>query len=154
MSNSSTRPRGTRTRKIGAVVATLAVVAGLTFGGVASSASDGTYGRGSTGEPVRQLQQRLIEVGFPIRGGADGVFGAQTEDAIRDFQEAQGYKVTGRTNPATLKALGLTNLAAPSGGGGSTAPALRRLRPLAPRGRWRASDAVRVVKVCGWCSSA
>ena len=38
MSNSSARPQGARTRKIGAVVATLAVIAGLSFGGVAASA--------------------------------------------------------------------------------------------------------------------
>jgi peptidoglycan hydrolase-like protein with peptidoglycan-binding domain len=150
MSNSSARPRGARTRKIGAVVATLAVVAGLSFGGIAASASDGTYGRGSSGEAVRQVQQRLIDVGFPIRGGADGVFGAETEDAIRDFQEAQGYKVTGRTNPATLKALGLTNLAAPSGGGGSTAPAAPASTgsagSLEGLGRGSRGEAVRMVQ--------
>ena len=80
----------------------------------ASTASSGSLenlGRGSRGEEVRMVQQRLIEVGFPIRGGADGVFGAQTEDAIRDFQAAQGYKVTGRTNRATIKALGLLGAA-------------------------------------------
>ena len=150
MSNSSARPRGARTRKIGAVVATLAVITGLSFGGVAASASDGTYGRGSTGEAVRQVQQRLIEVGFPIPGGADGVFGAQTEDAIRDFQEAQGYKVTGRTNPATLKALGLTNLAAPSAGGASSAPAAPASTgsagSLEGLGRGSRGEAVRMVQ--------
>ena len=112
MSNSSARPRGARIRKLGAALATLAVVAGLTFGSVPASAADAILTQGSSGEAVRQLQQRLIDVGFPIRGGADGVYGAQTTDAVRDFQEAQGYKVTGSTNPATLKALGLTGLTA------------------------------------------
>ena len=46
-----------------------------------------------------------------------------TEDAIRDFQAAQGYKVTGRTNRATIKALGLLGAATTGGGGGRSAPA-------------------------------
>ena len=85
-----------------------------------SSGSLESLGRGSSGEAVRLVQQRLIDVGFPIRGGADGAFGAATEDAVRDFQSAQGYKVTGRTNRATIKALGLLGAATGGGGGGST----------------------------------
>ncbi|CAN5845320.1 hypothetical protein BH18ACT2_BH18ACT2_07200 [soil metagenome] len=82
-------------------------------------------GPGSTGEAVRQLQQRLIDLGWPIRGGADGVYGGETADAVRDFQRAQGYKVTGMTNPATMKALGLTGAvptAAPAAPAASAPP--------------------------------
>ncbi|MGI9053597.1 MAG: peptidoglycan-binding protein [Ilumatobacteraceae bacterium] len=79
-------------------------------------------GPGSTGQSVRQLQQRLISAGFPIRGGADGVFGAHTAAALRAFQRAQGYKITGMTNPATMKALGLTGATASARTAASGAP--------------------------------
>ena len=44
---------------------------------------------------VRQVQQSLIAAGFPVASGADGVFGAGTERALKLFQQAKCLGVTG-----------------------------------------------------------
>ncbi len=61
--------------------------------------------QGSRGEPVRQLQQALIDAGVPVGGGADGIFGPQTRASVERFQSAQGLPVSGRVDQATAEAL-------------------------------------------------
>jgi Transglycosylase-like domain/Putative peptidoglycan binding domain len=56
--------------------------------------------RGDRGEAVRQVQTAL---GI----AADGVFGAQTEQAVERFQQRKGLTVDGVVGPATRDALGL-----------------------------------------------
>ena len=60
--------------------------------------------RGSTGEAVRRLQERLNELGYSC-GTADGVFGAKTEAAVRRFQADHGLTVDGVAGMATQAAL-------------------------------------------------
>lgn len=50
------------------------------------------------------LQRRLAARGYDI-GTIDGVIGAKTEAAVRDFQRSQGMAVTGVATPAVLAAL-------------------------------------------------
>ena len=38
------------------------------------------------GDAVRKVQQALIDLGFSIPGGADGVFGSDTGDAVTQFK--------------------------------------------------------------------
>lgn len=64
--------------------------------------------QGSSGSSVRELQQALNEAGFDP-GPIDGVFGPRTEAAVREYQAAQGYEVTGIAGPDTLGGLGLTS---------------------------------------------
>ena len=45
--------------------------------------------KGDTGEDVRRLQQRLIELGY-LYDTADGKFGPKTAAAVREFSEANG----------------------------------------------------------------
>ncbi len=45
---------------------------------------------GARGDAVKQLQQQLIAAGFPMVGGADGVFGALTANALGSFQQSNG----------------------------------------------------------------
>lgn len=54
-----------------------------------------TMRRGSRGEGVKQLQQKL-----GMRQ-ADGIFGPATETAVRTFQKTQGIKVDGIVGPET-----------------------------------------------------
>ena len=68
--------------------------------------------QGAQGEAVRQLQQRLIDIGIPVNGGADGVFGPGTTAAVKEFQGRQGYSKTGVVNAATVVALGAATTAA------------------------------------------
>jgi N-acetylmuramoyl-L-alanine amidase len=60
---------------------------------------------GHTGEPVRDLQARLVQAGHVPTGDEPGVFGAGTEAAVRAFQEARGIRVDGVSGPETWAAL-------------------------------------------------
>ena len=57
-----------------------------------------------TGEDVAQLQRFLIAAGFDDDGDleVDSEFGASTEDAVEDWQEAVGLPVTGRVDTSQL----------------------------------------------------
>lgn len=54
------------------------------------------------GTAVRKLQNRLIELGYMPEGSADGAYGYQTYNAVRDFQRANGLDVDGTAGPTTL----------------------------------------------------
>lgn len=56
------------------------------------------------GEAVRDLQQRLLAQAYDS-GEADGIFGPQTEQAVREFQEQQGISVDGIVGPRTWSLL-------------------------------------------------
>jgi len=60
--------------------------------------------RGDSGEPVRDLQQRLSRVGFPTYDEL-GDYGTGTEQAVRIFQEQRGLRVDGLCGPQTWSAL-------------------------------------------------
>ncbi len=64
-------------------------------------------GLGSRGPAVAQVQQAIIAMGWPLVRGADGVFGPSTQRALMAIQRANGLKVTGATNIATARLLGL-----------------------------------------------
>lgn len=51
----------------------------------ASSYASTTLRNGMRGEEVRQLQEALISLGY-LKGTADGIFGNNTENAVRKFQ--------------------------------------------------------------------
>ncbi|GGM66720.1 N-acetylmuramoyl-L-alanine amidase [Longimycelium tulufanense] len=56
------------------------------------------------GDDVFALQERLLELGYDA-GRPDGVFGKQTELALRSFQRDYGLVVDGMCGPGTLRAL-------------------------------------------------
>ena len=66
--------------------------------------------RGSEGPQVTQLQRQLM-YGYTAYAGhlvIDGVYGPQTEAAVREFQRrTQGLKIDGIVGPATAAALNL-----------------------------------------------
>lgn len=55
---------------------------------------------------LRQVQQALNQKGFDA-GNVDGNWGAETRDALRNFQQAQGLKQTGQLDSQTISALGV-----------------------------------------------
>lgn len=63
-----------------------------------------TLKNGSTGSEVRQLQQRLKELGY-LSGSVDGDFGASTEAAVIAFQQANGLTADGKAGKRTLEKL-------------------------------------------------
>ena len=56
------------------------------------------------GDDVSNLQDRLIQMGFNC-GKVDGVFGANTERAVKEFQKSVGISSDGKCGPATLISL-------------------------------------------------
>ncbi len=63
-----------------------------------------SVGHPPIGDDVAALQQRLLELGFDS-GRVDGVFGPQTEVALRDFQRNVGLVPDGVCGPGTFTAL-------------------------------------------------
>src|SRR5215510_1006763 len=60
----------------------------------------GLIRRGMSGPSVKELQEELRARGYDIQ--ADGVFGRETEAAIRSFQARSGAKVDGIVGPETM----------------------------------------------------
>ena len=58
--------------------------------------------QGDKNEDVRQLQKRLIALGY-LSGSADGDFGSKTKNAVIAFQEAAGLSATGECDYYTYK---------------------------------------------------
>jgi N-acetylmuramoyl-L-alanine amidase len=56
------------------------------------------------GDDVRQLQDRLLEMGFDV-GRADGIFGHRTAKAVARFQREVGLGPDGACGPQTMTAL-------------------------------------------------
>lgn len=65
--------------------------------------------RGGRGEAVRSLQEELRELGYTGRDGrplgVDGIFGRETEHAVRACQRDHGLAVDGIAGPHTFAAL-------------------------------------------------
>jgi N-acetylmuramoyl-L-alanine amidase len=56
------------------------------------------------GDDVRQLQERLLEMGYDV-GRTDGIYGARTARAVSAFQREVGLYPDGGCGPQTLNAL-------------------------------------------------
>ncbi len=69
---------------------------------------------GSRGPEVTRIQQELSNRGY-YRGSIDGIFGTQTQAAVRNYQSDNGLAVDGVAGERTLSSLGITS----SGGQGS-----------------------------------
>lgn len=67
-----------------------------------------TLKAGSLGQDVKFLQQLLINSGYSVGiDGADGDFGSNTEQAVRNFQSNNHLDVDGSVGPHTWYALGI-----------------------------------------------
>ncbi len=67
---------------------------------------------GQRGDAVKRLQRALIAAGVTVRGGADGVFGVATTNAVTSYQRAMSIAATGQVDTLTAQFLGL--VAAPT----------------------------------------
>ncbi|MEP9389763.1 N-acetylmuramidase domain-containing protein [Mesorhizobium sp. KR9-304] len=68
------------------------------------SAPRALLAEGSAGDAVRDLQQQLAALGYPLT--VDGIFGKDTEEAVRAFQRDHGLGPDGIVGPKTLAAIG------------------------------------------------
>ena len=63
---------------------------------------------GSRGEEVRKIQTKLKNWGY-YSGAVDGIYGTQTQKAVRYFQQKNGLNADGIAGPKTLAAMGISS---------------------------------------------
>lgn len=63
------------------------------------------YRLDDSGEPVRDIQDRLAALGHPCEPDPRGEYGKGTADAVRSFQSERGLNVDGIVGPDTWRAL-------------------------------------------------
>ncbi|UMZ35642.1 peptidoglycan-binding protein [Priestia megaterium] len=63
-----------------------------------------TLKKGSKGSNVQALQKKLTALGYDTKG-TDGIFGANTESAVRNFQKDNKLAADGIAGPNTLTAI-------------------------------------------------
>ena len=95
---------------------------------LAQRASAELYKKGSGGAVVSEIQTRLKNWGY-YNGAVDGVYGSQTEKAVRWFQQKNGLNVDGQVGDQTLAALGMP-VSGESGGGSGGSGSLDLLARL------------------------
>jgi peptidoglycan hydrolase-like protein with peptidoglycan-binding domain len=69
-----------------------------------SSDSSSSEEKEQPSDAVKELQKELKELGY-YDGEVDGLYGSETEQAVKDFQKDEGLTVDGKYGPATHKAL-------------------------------------------------
>jgi len=100
---------------------------------LAQSADAALYKRGSSGTTVTEIQRRLKSWGY-YTGSVDGIYGSQTENAVKYFQRTNGLAVDGQVGDKTLAALGIYNASASSGASDGDVYLLARLISAEARG--------------------
>ncbi len=73
-------------------------------GVILTLSSSSVLAMGSRGEEVKELQQKLTTLGYDTKG-SDGIFGSNTETAVKEFQKAYGLTADGKAGPATQSAI-------------------------------------------------
>lgn len=86
---------------------------------------------GSRGDEVRQIQTKLKNLGL-YTGEVDGIFGLQTKNAVKSFQQSKGLAVDGIAGKMTLAALGIS--ASPTGAQSNSVELLARVISAEARG--------------------
>lgn len=72
----------------------------------AASLRAGSLGPGSQGSDVIALQQRLNSFGIPVF--VDGIYGFETQQAVRTYQRVQGLTASGTADGETLETMGFS----------------------------------------------
>jgi len=74
---------------------------------VASNTKSTATMTGNASGLVRSAQEALNDKGYSV-GPVDGVWGPNTENAVRQFQQAHGLQQSGRLDQQTLSDLGIS----------------------------------------------
>lgn len=87
------------------VVLMIGLTLSIILSGIAYAAlGDRLLGRGSNGPEVKELQSKLVQLGYVV-GKVDGKFGSKTEVAVKNFQRDHGLRVDGLAGTQTIKEL-------------------------------------------------
>ena len=94
-----------------------------------------TLKKGDEGDAVRTLQHRLKELGY-LSGTVDGSYGTATEQAVKEFQRANGISADGKAGSSTLNKLFEDKAKSSSSGSSSVSVRTHRnsLRKPSPSG--------------------
>ena len=84
---------------------------------------------GSRGDEVIQIQTKLKRWGY-YNGNIDGIYGSQTQEAVRYFQRKNGLAVDGIAGPKTLSAMGITSSSSSSSSSSSNSSNVNLLARL------------------------
>ena len=84
---------------------------------------------GSRGNEVTQIQTKLKRWGY-YNGNIDGIYGSQTQEAVRYFQRKNGLTVDGIAGPKTLAAMGITSSSSSSSSSSSNSSNVNLLARL------------------------
>jgi len=109
------------------------IAANLLLIALITSADAALYKRGSSGAKVTEIQTRLKSWGY-YNGALDGIYGAETERAVRWFQSRNGLAVDGQAGDKTLAALGIYGGSTQSSASGGDVYLLARLISAEARG--------------------
>ena len=83
-----------------------------------------TLKKGSQGQDVVRLQNFLKSQGYNV-GKVDGIFGSQTESAVKAFQKSQGLSVDGIVGSKTWSKIGTPSSGKSSSSGAPTIPNIK-----------------------------
>ncbi len=97
------------TRKIFIVcIMTVSIVSTIAYIFLRNNKVEALSKYGSRGDEVTQIQTKLKRWGY-YNGNIDGIYGSQTQEAVRYFQRKNGLAVDGIAGPKTLAAMGITS---------------------------------------------
>jgi len=102
-------------KKVFAIFAVLTVLSVLYCPGALAAEA---LKKGASGDEVRIVQQRLKQWDY-YDGPVDGIFGSETEAAVKKFQRAHNLVADGVVGPSTGRAIGIT-----ISGGGAKSPSV------------------------------
>ena len=94
-----------------------------------NSEVEGLSKYGSRGDEVTQIQTKLKRWGY-YNGNIDGIYGSQTQEAVRYFQRKNGLTVDGIAGPKTLAAMGITSSSSSSSSSSSNSSNVNLLARL------------------------
>ena len=70
---------------------------------MSAAAQPSAYSLGDSGDTVRKIQERLVELKY--MSGVTGYFGEHTETAVKRFQNQNGLKADGKVGAKTMEVL-------------------------------------------------
>lgn len=76
---------------------------------------------GSRGAAVSAVQKAIMDLGWTVRGGADGIYGNATQSVVMLFQKSNGIAASGTIDARTAQILGLNGASSSTPSSGGTA---------------------------------
>lgn len=93
------------------IIAVVAIIAINLFCATGHATKFMNFEKGSQGEEVKKIQEKLIELGY-LNDTPDGIFGIMTEKAVEDFQENNDLFIDGIVDLETYEKLFQISLSA------------------------------------------